>query len=137
MEETLPVQSIETFLDFLKQYIELQIDEVVTAAAVLKRFISKQTDKNIRILNKSTVGTVLVCLVMITLKGFRENIHKNFLWANWFGMDLKALNESEISFLRLLDYQLWVQEEEYNNIYNDILKDEEIKSEELKIYISN
>lgn len=63
---------------------------------------------------------LVVSSVMLAIKFLDDNYYNNAHYARISGLSLKELNTLEEWFLRLMDYRLFVQEDEYN-LYRDLL----------------
>ncbi|KAA6386123.1 MAG: hypothetical protein EZS28_018350 [Streblomastix strix] len=119
--ETVSPESICIFLEFLRSKIGLRIGESVVACLLLMKFISKQRAKSKHALTKKNIGTILVCLIIITLKLCRDRVYKNIFFTKTFGLNIQILNESEVSFLRMIDYECNIQKGEYWNIFGYLM----------------
>ncbi|KAA6369704.1 MAG: hypothetical protein EZS28_034768 [Streblomastix strix] len=122
MEETVSLNSIELFLVFLQSKLEMRIGEGVYAVALLRKFVAKESTKGKRVLNKKNIGTVLVCLAMLTMKACRDTICKNTYWARSFKINSTVLNESELRFLKMVDFDMFMDEEEFWRIYLELME---------------
>ncbi|KAA6402705.1 MAG: hypothetical protein EZS28_001776 [Streblomastix strix] len=111
--ELISLQSIASFLELLYQKVDLQIEECIIATILLQRFIQKQELKNVYILNTSNAGMVLIVSFMLSLKLHRDSVNKNIYFAKLFEVSIFDLNMSIAGFLRLVDHDTWVQEEQY------------------------
>ncbi|KAA6377323.1 MAG: hypothetical protein EZS28_027150, partial [Streblomastix strix] len=70
---------------------------------------------------KRNVGTFVVCLFLDTMKANRDYTVKNSYWAKAFGITSEVLYESEVIFLGLADYELFIQEDDYANTREHLL----------------
>ncbi|KAA6372336.1 MAG: hypothetical protein EZS28_032138 [Streblomastix strix] len=93
--------------------------------ALLQSFISTQTERGVQYLNKSNIGTMLIVLVLITLKDLRDEVYNNSYFADEFGIPLTVLNQSETTFLRIINYSTLAQGIEYINLFNEIMYDQD------------
>ncbi|KAA6401461.1 MAG: hypothetical protein EZS28_003010 [Streblomastix strix] len=61
----------------------------------LEVLLLKSKEKKDKTIDASNLGTTLVCTFIVSLKFLRDKPHCNSWWAQYFGMDLKTINESE------------------------------------------
>ncbi|KAA6363779.1 MAG: hypothetical protein EZS28_040694 [Streblomastix strix] len=97
-----------------------RVGEGIYAIALLRKFVAKESTKGKRVLNKKNIGTVLVCLAMLTLKACRDRVCRNTYWSRAFGMQTPILNESELMFLKLIDFEMFLDEKEYWSAFDSI-----------------
>ncbi|KAA6375340.1 MAG: hypothetical protein EZS28_029131, partial [Streblomastix strix] len=92
--DVISVSSITLFFKYLKQSIHMLFEEGIIAVALLQRFVSKQTTKKVKTLNLQNIGTMLVVLVIVSLKTCREVVSDSF-FAKEFDILPAVLNQSE------------------------------------------
>ena len=73
------------------------------------------------ILNQNNVKNVIFTSMVITQKYYEDNIFKDKDYSKILGIDTNDLIEMEIEFLSLIDFSLYISEEEFNK-YKDNLE---------------
>ncbi|KAA6361211.1 MAG: hypothetical protein EZS28_043262 [Streblomastix strix] len=107
-DKFITIPQFELFLQQLQQKAELHVEEAMRAVVLLHRFIAKQQKKNVRVIKVSNFGTLIIVSFILAMKLSQEKTHNNQFFADMFGIPLAHLNRSEISFLRIIDFELWV-----------------------------
>ncbi|KAA6366990.1 MAG: hypothetical protein EZS28_037482, partial [Streblomastix strix] len=67
------------------------------------------------------IGTMLVVLVIVSLKTCREVVSDSF-FAKEFDILPAVLNQSETAFLRMINNQLLIEEDEYKKLFDEIME---------------
>ncbi|KAA6365240.1 MAG: hypothetical protein EZS28_039233 [Streblomastix strix] len=124
LDTTIYSDSIIQFLLYLNSGINFSVSEGLVATELLSRFINKQTERDRHALKNNNIGTILVCLTLITLKTCRDQVTKNSFFASQFSMQTSILNISEISFIKLMDFELWVQEHDFWKIFQEVANEQ-------------
>ncbi|KAA6402758.1 MAG: hypothetical protein EZS28_001716 [Streblomastix strix] len=124
-DKTVSISKITQFFKYMKRCIHITLQESIHMYALLQRFASIQAERGVQYLNKSNIGTMLVILVIITLKGLRDEVFNNSYFAEEFGIPLTVLNQSEIAFLRIINYSTLDQGIEYIQLFNEIMYDQD------------
>ncbi|KAA6384476.1 MAG: hypothetical protein EZS28_019995 [Streblomastix strix] len=125
--EVVPESGIYLFIEFMRQKVDLLIEEGAIALVLLQRFITKQSAKGINILNTRNIGMMLVVLFILSMKLCRDFVHKNSFFSEIFAIPIASLNRSESGFLRVLDHDLWVQDTQFLLIFDELSKFNETK----------
>jgi len=84
-------------------------DCYVLALVYLERIAQKGA------LDEATVHRSLLLSVVLAAKFWDDERCKNTFYAQVGGVPVEELNELEVRFLRLLEFQLWVGEEVYED----------------------
>ncbi|KAA6379345.1 MAG: hypothetical protein EZS28_025128 [Streblomastix strix] len=100
----------------------MSIEEGIIAVEFLKRFIQKQSFKGMQVMNVKNLGMMLLVLVIVTMKTHRDHPYKNSHFANIFGIQLPLLNYSEAAFLRIMDYELLIEETSFSLQFEEIFQ---------------
>ncbi|KAA6382495.1 MAG: hypothetical protein EZS28_021979, partial [Streblomastix strix] len=58
--EVVSVQTISQFLSFMKQDVNMLIEEIIIATVLLQRFILKQAEKDVHVLGAKNIGMILI-----------------------------------------------------------------------------
>ncbi|KAA6391984.1 MAG: hypothetical protein EZS28_012487 [Streblomastix strix] len=119
-DEVISVSNIALFLKYLRQRIHISIEEDIIALALLQKFSMKQVQKGIQVLRTNNIGTMLVILIVIAIKTCRGNEYQNQYMANMFKILPSVLNESETSFLLIIDNQIWIEDQIYSSLFDEI-----------------
>ncbi|KAA6399334.1 MAG: hypothetical protein EZS28_005135 [Streblomastix strix] len=117
----LTVPNFVQFLNFLRVNACLSIEECIIAIALLKRFIQKQSLKGVQLLKANNIGTFLIVLFIDTIKIHRDYAFKNSCFARIFDIPIRVINQSELAFLRIIDFDTWIQQETFSRLFQDIL----------------
>ncbi|KAA6392337.1 MAG: hypothetical protein EZS28_012136 [Streblomastix strix] len=113
-DKFITIPQIQIFLQQLQKKTELHVEEAMRAIILLQRFIAKQQKKNAQVIRVSNVGTLIIVSFILAMKLSQEKTRKNIFFANMFGIHLGHLNRSEISFLLIIDFELWADIENYS-----------------------
>ncbi|KAA6394155.1 MAG: hypothetical protein EZS28_010315 [Streblomastix strix] len=127
--EVTSVSSITTFFKYLQLNAHMQIKEQIMAIALLQQFIHNQAKKSIHVLNKQNIGTMFVVLIIITMKTCRDVTPPNSFFANEFDIQLEVLNKSERTFLKVINHEVWIDENHYSQLFEDIMKNVIVKTD--------
>ena len=75
---------------------------------------------NIKI-NKNNIHYILITSFLLISKYYEDNVYNNKYYADIGGLTLEKLNKYEILLLEVLDYDLGIEEEIYNQYKFNIL----------------
>ncbi|KAA6394634.1 MAG: hypothetical protein EZS28_009838 [Streblomastix strix] len=120
--QNVSITSLTLFLQFLNSSVNMSIEEGIIAVEFLKRFIQKQSFKGMQVMNVKNLGMMLLVLVIVTMKTHRDHPNKNSHFANIFGIQLPLLNYSEAAFLRIMDYELLIEETAFSLQFEEIFQ---------------
>ncbi|KAA6359499.1 MAG: hypothetical protein EZS28_044975 [Streblomastix strix] len=120
--DIISTENVYVFLKFAIFHAQITLVEVISSISTLETLIRKCIEKNDRVVTAGNLGTTLVCTFIITLKFLRDSYYNNQWWACKFGMDLHSVNESEVVVLNVLDWELWWSDDNYEQIYQRVLK---------------
>ncbi|KAA6390437.1 MAG: hypothetical protein EZS28_014034 [Streblomastix strix] len=123
-DTTISSDNIVQLLLYLNSGINFSVSEGLVATELLSRFINKQTERGRHALKNNNIGTMLVCLTLITLKTCRDKVAKNSFFAYQFSMQTSILNLSEVAFLKLMDFDLWVEEHDFWKIFQEVANEQ-------------
>ncbi|KAA6376264.1 MAG: hypothetical protein EZS28_028209 [Streblomastix strix] len=125
--QVISFQSIQQFICHLREFLTTSVEEGIIAIAIMERFMEKQAQKGMHVLNARNIGTMLVIVIVETMKMHRDHGYKNIFFANMFKIPLQALNQSEDSFLRIIDHSLFVSDEVFSRLFKEIIQFEDNK----------
>ncbi|KAA6361847.1 MAG: hypothetical protein EZS28_042626 [Streblomastix strix] len=128
LDEIVSFNNIEQFLLILKNGINFSVSEGLVATELLSRFINKNTKREALgkrgVLYNDNIGTMLVCLTLITQKICRDSVTTNSFFASQFTMQTSVLNLSEVTFLKLMQFDLWVEEKDFWKIFQEVANEQ-------------
>ncbi|KAA6359043.1 MAG: hypothetical protein EZS28_045430, partial [Streblomastix strix] len=121
LDEIVSFNNVEQFLLYLNSVINFSVSEGLVATELLSRFINKNAKHEALgkrgVLYNDNIGTMLVCLTLITQKICRDSVARNSFFASQFTMQTSVLNLSEVTFLKLMQFDLWVEEKDFWKIF--------------------
>ncbi|KAA6403216.1 MAG: hypothetical protein EZS28_001265 [Streblomastix strix] len=106
--------SISHIIGFMQKKEDLMMEEGVIAAELLKRFVQKQSTKKVNLISTKNTGMILTIAFILALKLCRDQMHMNSHFAKVLNIPVVDLNLSEISFLKIIDFQLWVNDDYFS-----------------------
>ncbi|KAA6317703.1 MAG: hypothetical protein EZS28_055056, partial [Streblomastix strix] len=128
LDEIVSFNNIEQFLLILRNGINFSVSEGLVATELLSRFINKNTKREALgkhgVLYNDNLGTMLVCLTLITQKICRDSVTTNSFFASLFTMQTSVLNLSEVTFLKLMQFDLWVEEKDFWKIFQEVANEQ-------------
>jgi flagellar biosynthesis protein FlhB len=120
------IASIRSFFDTLKKSVKITLAEVVHIFFLVERFImktEKEGGKGTPVhIDESNIGSLLLCGVLVGLKMDRDVPLKNEWFEKKFGITREILSESELSFLRKINFECVFPEDHYLKFYEFFLK---------------
>ncbi|KAA6375366.1 MAG: hypothetical protein EZS28_029108 [Streblomastix strix] len=128
LDEIVSFNNIEQFLLILRNGINFTVSEGLVATELLSRFINKNTKREALgkrgVLYNDNLGTMLVCLTLITQKICRDSVATNSFFASLFTMQTSVLNLSEVTFLKLMQFDLWVEENDFWKMFQEVANEQ-------------
>ncbi|KAA6396891.1 MAG: hypothetical protein EZS28_007588 [Streblomastix strix] len=119
------LSSILRLIEFLRQKVDLLIEEVVIANVLLKRFVEKLALKRKYTIDDKSIGMVIIVLFVLSMKLCRDHAYKNIFFSKVFDVPIVDLNLSEISFLKIMDHELFVDDYQFSVILQEMSNFEE------------
>ena len=107
-------ESLKEFLERIFTYIKYDDSIIITSLIYLDR-ISKST-----IINESNVQKLVFLSIMASYKFYNDKHYNNLSLSKIANLDLKDLNKLEMKFYILLDYNLNINESDYNRYLKHI-----------------
>ncbi|KAA6358872.1 MAG: hypothetical protein EZS28_045600 [Streblomastix strix] len=114
MSQAILFASISHFIGFMQKKEDLMMEEGEIAVELLKRFIQKQQFKKVNLISTKNTGMILTIAFILALKLCRDQMHMNSHFAKVFNIPIVDLNLSEISFLKIIDFQLWISDDYFS-----------------------
>ena len=74
------------------------------------------------ILNEYIVHYIILTSILIVSKQYEDTVYTNKFYSEIGGISLKKLNEYEILALKIINYDLSISDELYNDYKNNLLK---------------
>ncbi|KRX01571.1 Cyclin-like protein [Pseudocohnilembus persalinus] len=117
--ENIPKITLEKYMERIKKFAIINENYYfITALIYLERIVAKN-QSNIQ-LTPFTVHRLLFVAVLTAIKFSNDNNYQNVYYAKVGGIKLQDLNKMEVEFLDLIEYNLLVSEEEYNQEQNKL-----------------
>ncbi len=116
--ESIPQISISSYLRRLAKYTECSIEALIQSIIHLVTTISWH--KPTFVINSFNLHRLLLTSILCTTKFFDDTFFDNNKFAKFGGITLRELNYLEVEFLVLINFDLFVTFETYQNIYNEL-----------------
>lgn len=114
-----PKISLYSYLSRIVKYTKMELSSFIMSFALMDKFFTTQkfylTERNIH-------KVVLIALI-VSMKINEDFIYKNSFLAEIGGIPLSDLNQLEEQFLSLLDYELFICEDEFRDYLEIILEE--------------
>ena len=115
--EVPPKISIYEYVSRIQKYCAIEKNIIILGLI----YIDRICDINRLRLTNYNIHRILFISILIALKYNEDSIYSNKYYSEVAGVSLKELNSMESSFLELLDFKLYVSEEEFKK-YNFYLE---------------
>lgn len=92
-------------------------DDLINIMIYIDRLTQKSPVLFINILN---IDYILLVIVMLYIKMYDDHWYINSSYAQWTGLDLKIINQTEIDILTHIS--LFIKDKDYNNKKEDVMK---------------
>lgn len=89
--------------------VDMLNEEIVIASILLQRFFQKQESKGVQVVKVKNIGTILIVVFILAMKLCRDDSYRNKTIANMFKIPSETINQSELGFLRMIDFDLNVE----------------------------
>lgn len=116
---TVPNITINKYLIRINKYIIPSYTLYIILPYILDKIMLKE-EYNIKI-NKNNIHYILITSFLLISKYYEDNVYNNKYYADIGGLTLEKLNKYEILLLEILDYDLGIEEEIYNQYKFNIL----------------
>ena len=116
---TVPNITINKYLIRINKYIIPSYTLYIILPYILDNIMLKE-EYNIKI-NKNNIHYILITSFLLISKYYEDNVYNNKYYADIGGLTLEKLNKYEILLLEILDYDLGIEEEIYNQYKFNIL----------------
>jgi hypothetical protein len=117
---------VRAFFDTLKRNAKTTFTEMIHIFFLLSKYMAKEEkdckDGKSRTISESNLGSLLLCGVIIGLKMDRDIPFKNDWFVKEFKVKINDLNESELSFLKKIEFKCVFPQESYFKFENYFLK---------------
>ncbi|KAA6353672.1 MAG: hypothetical protein EZS28_050801 [Streblomastix strix] len=117
---------IMSFFSYIRQYGKLSGSELIYTTFLVQKFVESEieqfnTSKRSIIISDGTVGTILVCAMVLAMKILRDVVeYNNKCWSQAFGMSIELLNQSEITFYVQLGFDVALPESQFIRLFQKI-----------------
>ncbi|KAA6374627.1 MAG: hypothetical protein EZS28_029847 [Streblomastix strix] len=126
MSSAILFASISHFIEFMQKKEDLLMEEGVIAVELLKRLVQKQQFKKVNLISMKNTGMILTIAFILALKLSRDQMNMNSHFAKVFNIPIVDLNLSEISFLKIVDFQLWVNDDYFSQSFEEVSEFEDV-----------
>lgn len=110
-------EKILHFYMFMCKQTSFTLAELIFSIIYLGRITAKELQKNPndpnKLVTEANIGTLFLCSLLISVKMNRDVVFRNSWWTKVLGIPLEVVNQSEIVFLIILDYNLLIEEAEF------------------------
>lgn len=108
---------IKYLLEFARMHAAMSTGEVIHSLIILNRLVNVEMN-SVKEGHSSTIiedslGTLLLCTLLVSCKLSRDRSYKNAFWSKLFGIPVDVINQAEREILKKINYCLYVDEEEY------------------------
>ena len=110
-----PKISINKYLNRIILYSKIELSTIVVGLIYFNRILEKGL-----MLTEYNVHKLLCISILIAIKYNEDKISNNEYYSKIFGLSLKLVNHLEYSYLKLLDYKLYVEQQYIKNFYHYI-----------------
>ena len=110
-----PKITISDFLNRIILYSKIEISTLILSLIYLNKILEKGL-----LLTEYNVHKLLCISILIAIKYNEDKISNNNYYAQIFGLSLKEMNNLENSYLNLIDYKLYIDQEFVKNFCNYI-----------------
>lgn len=114
------IQTI-TINDYLQRLVKYTQVESSTLIAMLI-YIDRLCELNNFIVNSYNVYKILFSSLIMAIKYNEDEYYDNKFYAKVGGVTLKEMNILEISFLKLIDFKLYISEEIFETYFENIIE---------------
>ncbi|KAH7831882.1 uncharacterized protein MONOS_1268 [Monocercomonoides exilis] len=122
MGETIFKVVIDT-LQLMRSVSNLSVCEMVVSYILLKKFIQKDLAEKKALregyISQKTVGTILLCSIIIAIKYVREYniIYSNKALCQLLHIQFNVICASEWTFLEIINYECYIDEKKYKKYF--------------------
>jgi len=104
--------SIEDYIKRLISYLDITKNLIVVSSIYINRLKIK--------FNYNNFHKIILISLLISNKFFEDDNMNNKFWSNCGGIPLQQFNKLEIKFLIKINYNLYIEEEEFYKKYDEI-----------------
>ena len=110
-----PKISLAKYLNRIILYSKIELSTIFVGLIYLNKILEKGL-----MLTEYNVHKLLCISILIAIKYNEDKISNNEYYSKIFGLSLKVVNYLEYSYLKLLDYKLYVEQQYIKNFYHYI-----------------
>jgi Cyclin len=114
-----PKISIKLYLKRLEEYMKCSEETFILALIYLDRITSKEKQLEI---NSYCIHRLFLSGLVVAAKFFEDKYYKNSYYSKVGGISNIELNTLELQFLLLIDFQLYVSDEEYEKYQHTLMQ---------------
>jgi Fe-S cluster assembly ATPase SufC len=120
LSKKIPSISIQNFLERLTKYSKMENNTLILILIYIDRFC----DINKVRLNYFNIHKLIIASLIVSIKYNEDYYYSNKIYAKICGISREEINKLEIEFLKLLEFNLFVDDEIYFQ-YSDFILNEE------------
>jgi hypothetical protein len=110
-----PIMTIKQFIDYLMSFNLVEHENLHISQIYCIALLQKLFRKGFSI-NMNNCHRIILIMLMLTSKLIEDECHYNGSWARVSGLDLEELNKMEYTMLQLLDFDIFVSQEQLIHI---------------------
>ena len=122
IHEHVPKISLFDYLCRIQKYSEVENSTIIISLIYLDRICNKKGIK----LTKYNIHRLLFTSILVAIKYNEDIIYDTKFYSKVAGVSVEELKSLESTFLKIIDFQLFVSEELYNKYYNYLFREDEI-----------
>lgn len=126
VHEHVPKISLFDYLSRIQKYSEIENSTIIISLIYLDRICSKKGIK----LTKYNIHRLLFTSILVAIKYNEDIIYDTKFYSKIAGVSVKELKILESSFLKIIDFQLFVSDELYKKYHDYIFQNDEIYENE-------
>lgn len=110
-----PTMTIKKFINYLMSFNLIEKENIYITQIYCIGLLQKLFNKGFNI-NMHNCHRVILIMLMLTSKTIEDDCHYNKSWAEVCGLSLKDVNHMESTILKLLEYELFISQEQLIHI---------------------
>jgi hypothetical protein len=117
----MPLLTLEEFIQRIVKYTKMEVSTFVYGFVYMQRLFSYEEGF---VLGLCNVFRLLLGAYVLGIKFNEDSKFKNWYYAKILGLTADVFNDIEVELFARLKFKLYVNEEEYANVYNMLNKNE-------------
>ncbi|KAH7825859.1 uncharacterized protein MONOS_10368 [Monocercomonoides exilis] len=120
------IYKVKNFIFSIRNVVGLLYSETIHLAALVQDLLRTEQisrkDGWTGVVSNESLGTLLLCAMIVTFKVDRDHVVKNSWWAKAMGIPTEVVTQSERIFLNRIDYRVHLTSQHFLEVWDDILK---------------